>query len=221
MKLLETICHSSCLGASWGWGQWGSRMHDPDAGARAPSSSHGARVVFTCSKKGPCPGEVPVQPGQAEAMGQCPVWVSSICHCPVTSVPYWPWACLSHFQQPLGSGEHLGNSFSWKKKLHRKRKRQMLWKADIQDFFFMQGLSFFMFCSCGFSWKCCLHFEKQENHWVIRMPFCFPPLNIWSQTDGYFSYFFTKNKPQIFSFPVYLKIHYCCWGFSLASQTEL
>lgn len=65
----------------------------------------------------PCPGEVPVQSGQAGVM-------SSICHCPVTAVPCQPWAHLSHFQQPWGSGEHLENGFSWKIKIiNRKLKK--------------------------------------------------------------------------------------------------
>lgn len=92
-------------------------MHDLDAEARAPCTCHGARVVLTCSKKGSLPWGDAVQPGQAEAMG-------SICHCPVTAMPCQPWAHLSHFQQPWGSGEHLENGFSWKIKIiNRKLKK--------------------------------------------------------------------------------------------------
>lgn len=68
VNLLKTICHSSCPGVSWG----PERLKDAWPGCWSKGTlhlpSHGARVVFTCSKKGSLPwrGASPAWAGRGD-----------------------------------------------------------------------------------------------------------------------------------------------------------
>lgn len=115
VKLLETIFHSSCPGASWGPGQWGSRMHGLDAGERAPCTSHGARVVFTCSKKGSLPWR-----------GASPAWAVRVDEAvPSLSQQHLPLPSDSHVLPALCTPESFPAIRKWgafRKQLHLENK---------------------------------------------------------------------------------------------------